>query len=231
MMSYATKGALASVLLAVALAGCGADRARDLTPTEPEDYQQRHQIVIGAVQETYSVIPAGRDGKLSAEQRRNVANFVEGYRRQGRGPLSIQTANDSYAANVDVAHVVSAGGVPTRSVLREYGPSTHLVLKYSRTAPKLDHACGEWPDQLAPASIPKIGESGTPWLANRSYHNYGCATQQAFAAQVADPNDLLGPAPEAAIDGARRSTVYQQYRSGRDPSTQYRTSEPKQTAR
>lgn len=229
MTNPAIKSSLAAALLAFGLAGCGADRAKDTPAPLGTDYRERHPITLGLAEETHSIIPNGRGRTLSPTQRRDLAVFIDSYRRQGRGALTVTSADDNRPANLDVAQVIRQAGVVPRDVLREYASADRIVLTYKKTALQVAHACGSWPDQLAPAAFPKPGELGTQWSTNASYYNYGCATQQAFAAQIADPGDYFNPPPESRIDGARRSTVYQRYRDGRDPSTQYRSAETPQT--
>ena len=56
---------------------------------------------------------------------------------------------------------------------------------------KVASRCGEWPDDLASGGLAQGWE-------NHPYWNQGCAYQTAFAAQVADPRDLVSPRAEAA---------------------------------
>ena len=53
--------------------------------------------------------------------------------------------------------------------------------------------CGQWPRDLA------IGSGADADWSNKPYWNFGCAYQSAFAAQVADPRDLVAPQAETAV--------------------------------
>ncbi|MGA9951425.1 MAG: CpaD family pilus assembly lipoprotein, partial [Xanthobacteraceae bacterium] len=49
---------------------------------------------------------------------------------------------------------------------------------------------------------------------------YGCASQRNLAAEVDDPADLVQPRAETAAYTMRRTTAFEKYRQGIDPSTQ-----------
>ena len=59
--------------------------------------------------------------------------------------------------------------------------------------------CGRWPTDLARDDN------------NGNYENFGCASQNNLAAQVANPSDLLAPRGMTPIDSERRTAVYQSY--------------------
>jgi pilus assembly protein CpaD len=54
---------------------------------------------------------------------------------------------------------------------------------------------------------------------NRPYDNFGCAVTANFAAQIANPADLLAPRALDAPDGGRRQVVLDKYRKGEISST------------
>ena len=49
---------------------------------------------------------------------------------------------------------------------------------------------------------------------NVAYPNFGCATQRNFAAQLANPGDLVQPRSETARASERRDTVWTKYVKG-----------------
>ena len=49
---------------------------------------------------------------------------------------------------------------------------------------------------------------------NKHYANFGCATQNNLAAQIANPGDLIAPRGMTPIDAERRSNVIETYRTG-----------------
>lgn len=66
------------------------------------------------------------------------------------------------------------------------------------------------------ASVPQCGgwENITATRDNKAYENFGCAVSANIAAQVANPEDLLGPRGVTPADAGRRDTVMGKYRKG-----------------
>ena len=62
----------------------------------------------------------------------------------------------------------------------------------------------------------------SPDWSNKPYWNFGCAYQTAFAAQVADPRDLVTPQAETPADTAMRVRGIESLRKGEDPSTNWK---------
>ncbi|WP_170181876.1 CpaD family pilus assembly lipoprotein [Phreatobacter stygius] len=70
--------------------------------------------------------------------------------------------------------------------------------------------CGQWPHDLGPSD-------GAMSNLNKTYWNFGCATQQNLAAMVAQPSDLLHPRAQGELDSTRRQTALARYRRGESP--------------
>jgi pilus assembly protein CpaD len=66
------------------------------------------------------------------------------------------------------------------------------------------------------AKVPQCGgwENVAATRNNTAYENFGCAVTANMAAQVANPEDLLGPRGTTPADAGRRDTVIGKYRSG-----------------
>jgi pilus assembly protein CpaD len=47
---------------------------------------------------------------------------------------------------------------------------------------------------------------------NKHYADFGCSYQRNLAAQIADPNDLIGPRKEGDVDAENRNNVINVYR-------------------
>ena len=76
--------------------------------------------------------------------------------------------------------------------------------------------------QLAPPSrerkIPVRVAACTPddllkTADNKHYANYGCSMQNNVAAQLANPEDLLGPRKQTPIDAANRTAAIDNYQT------------------
>ena len=61
--------------------------------------------------------------------------------------------------------------------------------------------CGKWPADLGDTT------------ENKHYGNFGCASQNNLAAQVANPADLLGPRRQTPIDAENRSAAIRVYQN------------------
>jgi pilus assembly protein CpaD len=49
-------------------------------------------------------------------------------------------------------------------------------------------------------------------FSNQNYYNFGCATQNNLAAQIANPEDLVAPRGMTPIDATRRNAAIKEYR-------------------
>ncbi len=212
---------LAVALLAVAagLGGCGRERA--VHYDEPDDYRVRHPILVTRGPHTLKLDIGPEAFGLNERDRAETLAFASRYRKYGEGPVTVMlpagTANEASAhrALPEIQAVLHKAGIGGELLdIRAYSPTDGVPvapIRISYTAPKaVTQPCGLWPD------------NATGDQRNRSYHNFGCASQQNLAAMVADPRDLVGPRPESRAYATRRQTVVEQYGKGEDPSTTYR---------
>jgi pilus assembly protein CpaD len=111
-----------------------------------------------------------------------------------------------------VAHVLTTGDrFPVGPYLAAPVRLSFLGLKA-----KVADRCGQWPRDLA------IGSGALVDWSNKPYWNFGCAYQSAFAAQVADPRDLVAPQGETPADTAMRTRAIESLRNGQDPDTNWK---------
>jgi pilus assembly protein CpaD len=188
-----------------------------------DEYRARHPIVLSDAPVSLDVFSAG--GRLDVEAARRVRAFAKDYATLGNGAISIQlpqgSAQDGHArALVDpIRRELVAGGASGYVRVGHYAvtnPNLASPVRVSFTALKAQVAtrCGEWPRDLA------SGSSFGGW-ENKPYWNHGCATQNALAAQVADPRDLAGPRAETPADVSMRTRAITSVRQGKDPATQW----------
>jgi len=220
-------GALLASTLAVA--GCHGDRI--VADAYPQTYEQRHPIVLveGAARLDLPV-GGGRRG-LTERQRDDIRAFAADWRKNGRGPVGMLVpAGGPSAGAADYAipairTTLAAAGVPATAIISQRYPAdapgvAPVKLGFVKLKAEVPHPCGLWPEDLGHGAGDLYGET-----QNREYWNFGCATQQNLAAQVADPEDLARPRTETAIYAARRQTVMEKYKAGTDTTTDYRQSD------
>ncbi|AYD03372.1 CpaD family pilus assembly lipoprotein [Neorhizobium sp. NCHU2750] len=201
----------ALVIGAAALLSSCAGKDSLTTSSLPDDYRTRHPIVVGEAEKTIDIPVAAGDSGLNKGQSETVAGFVAEYRRTSSGIIQIVTphgsANEGAAASAASAtrKLMVKMGVPAGKILMarfpaDFGQSAPIHLTYVAIAAKVD-ACGQWP-----ADMTLNTES------NKNYYNFGCAYQANLAAQLANPNDMLGPRRMTPPDGAQRDAAMDRYR-------------------
>ena len=203
---------LLPLILVLSAGGCA--NVHDIeVGSVPDDYRTRHPIVVSEDQVAIDLPVVSSDAKLSLADKGRVQDFADRFR--GAGADSIQILLPSGSTNEFAASRISHGIVDAlrrRGVDRNHifvqpysavgatGP-TPIRLSYSALVAKTG-PCGRWPEDLGDTS------------ENKNYANFGCASQQNFAAQIADPRDLLSPRGMDTIDAQRRTTVIDAYRRG-----------------
>ena len=219
--------AAALVLLALPLGGCAGrlDRVVNTTQTIPEDYRQRHPIVLTNSTQTLDVFSGGNGGALDTRQLKSIQAFARDYQSAGQGPMQVllphgpQVGAASHATLNAIRNALVHAGVRgyINSGSYEVADATlaaPLRLSFVRLKAKVATNCGDWPADLA-------GGSSTQSWENRPYYNLGCATQMNLAEQVNDPRDLVEPRAEDPSDVQMRTRAIGFIRRGFDPSTQW----------
>lgn len=212
LLRLATAATVISV--AAALTSCAARPDRVTTSSVPEDYRVRHPITLAEVQHSLDVPIGSGERALTTPLRDLVRGFAQDYLALSKSTVSI--AIPSSSANAGAAHNVKS---EVRKLLVEAGvKSNHIVLTSydpadaSASAPirlsfiavtAITGDCGQWPTDLFGPSI----------RDNTNWENFGCATQQNLAAQIANPADLVGPRAMTPIDAQRRAEVISIYRT------------------
>lgn len=196
---------------ALLLSGCREHSGLDIaTASTLSDAEKRHPIGFSSRSEALYVEIAPDGEGLSGNQQTDVIRFVDRYRVEGTGKLTISAPGSarghlaSGRAVRQVADIARAAGLPPEAIaqVRATGKDNRfgqaVRLGYERPVAVAPH-CGDWPEDLG---------------RNRErlpYENFGCATQRNLAMTVATARDLQFPQEEAPGAGERRTAVWTKY--------------------
>ncbi len=211
--------------LSIALGACTTSDG-EVTASVPEDYRLRHPIAIREADQSVVIFVGHGRGGLSASQRTDVLGLAQSWRREGTGAIvadvPVDTPNAAAAADAfrEIRSVLSSAGVPPRGItVHRYRPDdprqlATIRLNYPKIA-AVAGPCGLWPADVGPSLWdPSYSE-------NKSYYNFGCATQRNLASMVDNPSDLVQPRPETPAYTARRTEGFEKYRKGTTTATIY----------
>lgn len=204
------KNVIIALGLCVTLAACGGFNGRE---DAMYDARFRHPIAVDPQVVTLQ-IDAPRDKvALSVADKAALGAFADSYKSRGHGLLTISAPSGSPNERTAIALVAE-----TRALLSEVGlaqaavgyaayrassanTAAPLVLTYRRFVATAS-PCGNWSEDYA------VNPN------NELSPNFGCATQNNFAALVADPADLIGPRDWDPAYAPRRDQVIENYRVG-----------------
>lgn len=221
--------ALAALILVAGSLGACRSSGVDTTGTiYPHDVRTRHPYVLADGPRTLDVFPTGT-GHLDPRQTADVDAFLLEFRRYGRGTLLVELPQgvtpDQVPAVARTGTLIrslgSQGGIPAGAIVSTGYPVANPLLAapvrltFQRMEAKVASQCGLWPQDLG-ASEPGFS------LRNEPYWNHGCSVRANFAAQAADPVDLVRGRGEGRLDTVRRVQVINKLRDGNDPSTTWR---------
>ena len=209
--------------LAAAVAGCNTV-ARDTTASVPNDYRQRHPIMVKEGKRSLELFVGSGRGGLTPSQRAEVLAFAQTWKRDATGGLVIYRpvggANERAALEA-MRHAVSilvSTGIPNYGIaVQPYQPAPGKLGTLRIGYPQMvadAGPCGLWPDDLGPSYDPHHYE-------NRPYWNLGCATQRNLAAMVENPHDLVQPRSETPTYTAKRTFGAEKWRKGESAATTY----------
>ncbi|MEN0115129.1 MAG: CpaD family pilus assembly protein [Agrobacterium cavarae] len=217
-VSYLRLSNLVCVLAAVAaLQGCARDP--QTTGAIPDDYRTRHPITLSEAQHSLDIPVSPADNRLPGAMAENVKGFVQNYVASSTSIVQMQvptgSANAASASIIkrQIRSILTSSGIPAGKIAEvPYGASPHgdaapIRLSYVAVT-AMTGQCGQWPEDL---------NSNTS--SNKNWYNFGCASQNNLAAQIANPMDLVGPRGMSPIDAERRSVVLGKYRAGKNTAT------------
>src|ERR1700754_1868603 len=216
--------AAALIAAAATLGGCKHTEDEIVTNSVPNDYRQRHPIVVQEASRTTEVFVGQGRGGLSAAQRADIMGLAQAWLREGTGgiiiDMPVNTPNARTAADSlhEIQAILSAAGIPPRGItVRNYRPTDPRLFATIRVSyPRIiadAGPCGLWPEDIGP-SIKNKG-----YLDNRPYYNFGCASQRNLAAMIDNPSDLVQPRAETPAYTSRRNVAFDKYRKGAPTAT------------
>ncbi len=211
----AAKGA-AVLAAALALSACanGLEPGGHVAGWATLNHAQRHPIVVSEQPANMSLrVTRGADG-LNPHQRATLVDFLGKYRGgdSTNGRLAIQVPSGSpnevaaLKAVSDVRELVRDYGIDdTRVAVSPYhserDPQPPIRISYTRFVAE-GPECGAWPANLGDDT------------RNLPFANFGCSTQRNFAAQIANPADLLGPRTMTPASAERRDVKWEKFNRG-----------------
>lgn len=200
---------------AAALAGCGNVRTDESLKTASieNDYRVRHPIKLAEAEHAIDIPIATGDVTLSRGIQDTIRGFGQDYANNSSGVIQIAVPVGS--VNARAAHAMvpqirralaSVHVAQRRMIVTSYqasgGVSAPVRLSFVALTAMTDQ-CGQWPEDLMQNSF-----------ENKNWYNFGCASQNNLAAQVANPKDLFDPRASTPIDAERRASVIDNYRTG-----------------
>ncbi len=217
-VSYLRLSNLVCMLATVAaLQGCARDP--QTTGAIPDDYRTRHPITLSEAQHSLDIPVSPADNRLPGAMAENVKGFVQNYVASSTSIVQMQvptgSANAASASIIkrQIRSILTSSGIPAGKIAEvpygasPYGDAAPIRLSYVAVT-AMTGQCGQWPEDL---------NSNTS--SNKNWYNFGCASQNNLAAQIANPMDLVGPRGMSPIDAERRSVVLGKYRAGKNTAT------------
>jgi len=194
----------AALALVGGLAACGP--TAPMHQAGPADYREAYPIHVEM--KTFAIALPVTD--VLELQARPAPDFVNAYRRRGRGPITIVLPDGAGPRGLRAAEalgwwldgqmieavaVQAAPGVPGAS---DRGSLTLFFEGHVALVPE----CGDW-----------TGETGfNP--TNLPHTNFGCAYQRNIGLMLSDPGDLVDPKDLAPGSGYRAATVIGKWYAG-----------------
>lgn len=202
---------------ALLLTACG--NSQLTTGSIPEDYRARHPIVLADGETVLDLPVSAGDVRLTTGMKDTVRGFAQNFTATPAGIMQIQVPQGSYNASAaqyiagEIRRELTRFGIkPQRILMSRYsaaptGDAAPIRLSFVSTK-AMTGQCGEWPADLSDNTF-----------GNKNWYNFGCASQNNLAAQVANPTDLVAPRAMTPIDAAQRAKVISDYRTGPTTTT------------
>lgn len=205
-----------SILL---LVGCQS-RSTSYVESGPLNYTERHPIVLAEEADKLDIFIGSGKRDITRGDAAAVKAFTRSYRQDGTGLMKILVPSGSANETGAMASLKSirraiavGGGNPASMRVAHYrfddpNANAPVRLTFNRIQ-AVTNLCGQWPDNIIATR------------KNKDYYNFGCASQQNFAAMVADPRDLVRQRGSSPRDTRRQNDVLTKYSKGQSTPTKY----------
>jgi pilus assembly protein CpaD len=225
MASLIRKTALFAPLAILAvIAGCASPPITTGSVDSPNDYRDRHPIVIDTSMSSINIYPMRGPGGLDKRQTIDIRAFADDYRTRGRGRMMVlipsSGGRDQKQTLGFIRKELAAAGIAGAYVQNGHYDPDHpndvspVKLQFEGLAAKVAGECSKWQQDVLDGGTSK-------GFDNRQYDNFGCSYQSILAAQVSDPADLSRPRQLGEGDIGKRAEDVTQLRNDQDPSTKW----------
>ncbi len=209
------KSALISATLAAIVLGACSTPTPSLPPTD-----LRNPIQVAESIERLELYARPNGLELSARDKLAVAQFLDGYRNGGDGPLYMnkpagaQGGIGTRQAEAVIRGLMAEGGInPMALQSGQYQSPPNapapVVVSY-RTLKAIPQKCG------------RLGSLSDTYN-NQPYDNFGCFQSANIAAMISDPRQLLEPYTQGNPNAQRRQVVYDKYIKGELSASEFPT--------
>lgn len=207
------KALIATSALAFGLAGCASSgRSANFAP-EPLTPTEQYAIQVSQVPEQVALAPHAQG--LSPNQQAALTEFVSHWRALGGGDVTVRAP----APDGDPG-AVRAMADATAEFLHHLGvPRANLRLAGYEGGAGAPVLASFVTYQAHGPDCSRMWDNLTATGANKPSKNFGCATAANFAAQIANPKDLITPATLDPADNTRRAVILDKYRHGQITSS------------
>lgn len=216
------------VLLAVggAISACQNSSMMLHQATPQPSVKDKYPISVTQQQETLQLSPVLAGKMLAPADAAQITDFAGRYMQNGHGMLAIILPgipdNPQMRGQVQaISEILAARGVPSSRIeWRIATPvaaasaagaavnSGPLVFSFTRYVASVARECGDWEKDF------------TSNYDNKTWSNFGCASQHNLAAMISDPADLKRPRATTPVDVDRRTVVIKAYREGQTTASE-----------
>lgn len=214
--SQSSHGRKAARLISLAacslmLVACESNR-KEITGSVPDDYRLRHPITLEQSARTLDIPVGMHSEKLTPSNVSAISEFARQFQHERAAVAQVMVPSGSNNES-------SAGyvGKQVRTELLRSGLKANQVDLISYSSPSGIDAPIRLAYPRVEAKVPQCGlhpKGLERDMSNRSYFNFGCASQTNLANAVANPQDLIQPRGWDPKDSNLRTKVYEKYRNG-----------------